>query len=353
MTPALHQNARRIASCLTLAGSALAMAASLVACGGGSDAPPSVAPAATVQLKGIAATGAAIAGASVKAVNAKGASATGTTAADGSFSINIADAAPFVLSVTDAAGKLWVSYAQAAGAVNITPLTTLAMLDANAGKPLADLIGNWGSARPTEAAIVEAAKKVNANLRTQLQAQGLDATKLNVFVDSFAANHTGLDAVLDSLRVTLNCSATACSQTITNPAGAPLITWNANIATNGISLSWTAGVAGGATGGGGGSIDVTLGACAPNPPAGSYSMIVQTSVTGFGGAAIPEVCINGLPGKPASQADFCADASFKQQLPPGVSILSCAYTDPSGIISARITSPVAIDYSVKYTFVKR
>ena len=80
----------------------------------------------TVQITGLAATGAAIANATVTATNAKGEKATAVTSAAGAYTINIADAAPFVLSVTDAAGKAWYSFAQAAGVANITPLTTMA-----------------------------------------------------------------------------------------------------------------------------------------------------------------------------------------------------------------------------------
>ena len=330
-----------------------ASALALVACGGGGDSPAAgpVAPAAvTVQLKGVAATGAAIANATVKAVNAKGVSSTAVTAADGSFTVTISDAAPYVLSVTDGAGKQWVSYAPAAGDVNITPLTTLAMLDANAGKPLADLVNGWGTTRLTDAAVTAAAKKVNANFRSQIQGQGLNPNTLNIFNQTFTANHTGLDAVLDGMRVSLNCSATACTQSITQPNGQSLISWNASISTTGIDISWTAATGGGGTGG---TINVSLGACAANPPAGSYSLVVQTTVSGLGSVPIPEICINGLPAKPSTQSEFCADASVQQQLPPGVSIVSCSYTDPTGVISARITAPFALDYSVRYTFVKR
>lgn len=341
-----HSRSARLLVGLTLALSAML----LVACGGGGDS-PAVAPAAvTVQLKGVAATGAAIAHASVKAVNAKGVAATGVTGADGSFTVTINDAAPYVLSVNDGAGKQWVSYAPTAGTVNITPLTTLALLDANAGKPLADLVNGWGTTQLTQAAVAAAARKVNANFRAQIQGQGLNANTLNIFNQPFTANHTGLDAVLDNIRVSLNCSATACSQSITQPNGQALISWNANISTTGIDISWTAAVGGGGTGG---TVNVSLGACAANPPAGSYSLVVQTTVTGLGSLPIPEICINGLPGKPSSQSEFCADAGYQQQLPAGVSIVSCSYVDPTGTISARITSPITLDYSVRYTFVKR
>lgn len=343
---------------LTAAATAVATALLLTACGGGGDSPSTATPAtgttATAQLSGVAATGAPIAGATVRAVNAAGVSATAVTGSDGRYTLSISEGAPYALTVTDSSGAVWYSYAPAAGTAHITPLTTLALLDANANRPLADLLAGWATARPAEGAVLQGAQRVNANLRSQFAAAGVDATALNVFNASFSANHTGLDAVLDALRVSLSCSSTACSQTITNPAGQTLLTWNASASTTGISLSWTATTAG--TGSGtttGGTVNVSLGACSASAAAGSYSLVVQTSVAGLAGLPIPDICVDGLPDKPTGQADFCGDADLRQQLPVGVEIVSCSYADPVGTITARITSPVTLDYSVKYSFVRR
>lgn len=339
----------------TAAAAAAATALLLTACGGGGSSTTSTTSTATAQLSGVAATGAPIAGATVRAVNAAGASATAVTGADGRYTLSISDGAPYALTVTDSAGKVWYSYAPAAGTAHITPLTTLALLDANGNRPLADLLSAWATTRPADSAVLQGAQRVNANLRSQFAAAGVDATALNVFNASFSANHTGLDAVLDGLRVGINCSATACSQSITNPAGQTLLQWNASASTTGISLSWTATTsgAGGTTTTTGGTVNVSLGACSASAAAGSYSLVVQTSVAGLAGLPIPDVCVDGLPDKPTSQADFCGDAALRQQLPPGVEILSCTYADPVGTITARITSPVALDYTVKYSFVRR
>lgn len=346
----------------------LALAAGLTACGGGSDGGTTAgtatggtsgsttggtAAAAKVQLTGVAATGAAIAGSTVTATNAKGVQGTGITAADGSFTVSIEDAAPYVLSIADASGKVWYSYAAQAGRANITPLTTLALLEANASKPLADLAKAWGSATLTDSQVLAAAAKVNANLKPLMTAQGLDPNTTNVFTSAFSANHTGLDAVLDAMRLNLSCSASACTQTITNPAGSVLVSWNGNIATTGISLSWTASSAGGTTGSGttgSGTVTVGLGSCKA-PKAGTYSLVVQTSVAGLAGVTVPEVCVDGLPGKPASQTDFCGDAQFTAQLPPGVAIQSCSYSGNQGQITAQVSSPIVLTYTVTYTFV--
>ena len=207
---------------------AVAAAIGLAGCGGGDDpaAPAAAAAASTVQLTGTAATGAAIAGATVTATNAAGVTATALTGADGRFSLNISDAAPYVLNVTDGAGKVWYSFAAQAGTANITPLTTLALLDANANRPLADLVRGWGSTRLNADAVLAAAAKVNAHLRTQMTAQGLNPNTYNLFTTAFSANQTGFDAVLDATRISLECSASSCTQRILNPAGGVMVSWN-------------------------------------------------------------------------------------------------------------------------------
>lgn len=342
-------------------GALFATLLSLVACGGGdgdgsggSTAPPptgggSVTPgtpaAARVDVTGVAATGAAIANATVTAVNARGDRATATTGADGRFTVSVIEGGPYLLSVTDASNRTWYSYAAGAGTAHLTPLTTLALLQANGNRPLADLLANWATSRLTDAQVLEAAKVVNANLASVMQSRGVAATSTNVFNASFSANGQGLDAVLDALRVSIACTASACTQTITNPAGQVVVTWNANIATNGYTVSWSGG-------GSSGTVDIGVGSCRA-PQAGTYSLIVQTSVSGLGVGSIPEVCVDGLPGKPASQAEFCGSATVNQQLPPGVQIVSCSFEGNSGTISARITTPVTVDYTVRYTFVQR
>lgn len=323
----------------------------LTACGGGDDAPATGGggtPTPTAQITGLAAVGAPIAGATVTATNARGQTATATTGSDGTYALSIAEGAPYALQVTDGAGNLWASYAQAAGRANITPLTTLALADAWGYKPLADLLAAWQANAPSAESVLAAAAKVNANLQSQLRAKGVDPTALNVFTAEFSANGQGLDAVLDALRVRFSCNAGSCTQTITSPEGNVVVTWNAGISTTGFTVSWS----GGSTGGGG-QIDVNLGACTANPVAGTWSMVVETSVTGLGSVPIPAICVDGLPAKPASEADFCGGSDTIGALPAGVSIVSCSFDGTVGTIAARITSPITLDYSVKYTFVQR
>lgn len=331
----------------------LAGALALSACGGWLDDEPR----AGVDISGVAATGAPIVNGEVKVVNAKGESVTTRTSSTGSYTVTIADAPPYVLSVVDAGGNTWYSYAAAAGTAHITPLTTLALLDANANKPLADLVTSWRNQALTDAQVLQSAQKLNANLSSLMGSAGVDARSVNVFTaPNFAADRSGLDAVLDAMRVQLSCTATACSQSITSPSGSVLVEWNGNIATTGISVSWTAtsgsAAAGSTTTSASGTVTVGLGSCKA-PVAGTWSLVVQTSVTGLAGVPIPEVCVDGLPAAPSSQAEFCASDTTKAQLPPGVEIVSCSFSGDTGTIAAKITTPVVLEYSVKYTFVKR
>lgn len=344
----IRSSSRSFFSALTLASAATALLLGLTGCGGGDDSPAPSATAANVTLSGVAATGAPIANAQVKAVNAKGQSVTTTSAADGSFSISIADSAPYALSVTDGSGKVWYSYAPAGGSVNITPLSTLALAKAFGNQPLSQLVDGWTTTRLDAATVLAAAKTLNANFQALLQAQGVDYSSFNVFSSAFSANHSGFDAVLDAMRLQFSCTGSVCTEQITSPLGNTLITWNSELATAGISLSFTA--QGG--GGGGTTINVNLGACKA-AVAGTWSMLVDTSVAGLGSVGIPQICVDGLPGAPTSQAEFCSSTSYASQLPPGVEIVSCSFAANVGTYDVRISTPIALSYTVKYTFVKR
>lgn len=341
----------------------------VTACGGGGD-PASDSLAAetggstsTVSITGVAAVGAPITGQTVTVTNAKGVSRTAQTNSSGGFTVSIADSAPYVISVTDSAGKTWYSYTPTAGAVNVNPMTTLALLSANDFKPLADLVTNWLNDPLTQAEVLEAAKKVNANLQNVMTANSVAYASTNIFNGAFTANGTGMDAVLDDLGINITCSSTSCTQTIDwyNGSGTSTITWNNSIDTTGITVSWsvstgggTGGSGGGSTGGStGGSIGVNLGSCRTNVQAGTYSMIVRTTVSGIGAGTIPEICVDGLPDRPTSQQEFCSDTDVVNQLPNGVSITGCSFSGNTGTISARITSPITLDYSVSYTFAQR
>jgi hypothetical protein len=235
-------------------------------------------------------------------------------------------------------------------------MTTLALLSANNNQPLANLVTNWANAPLTQSAVLDAAKKLNANLQNVMTANSVPYTSTNIFNGAFTANGTGMDAVLDDLGVSISCNTNSCTQIINwfSGAGTTTITWNNSIDTTGITLSWsTTGGSGGSGGGGSGTIGVNVGSCSSNAQAGTYSMVVQTSVAGIGAGTIPEICVDGLPDRPVDQNDFCSDDIVTDELPNGVSITSCSFSGNTGTIGARITSPVILDYTVSYTFVQR
>ena len=157
---------------------------------------------------------------------------------------------------------------------------------------------------------------------------------------------------------TLPTAAAAANATLTGVAAdgsytsAVIVTWNANVATSGISLSF---IAGGETSNHNVNGNFNFGACKA-AAAGTWSMLIDTSGVGVGvgvGVAIPQICVDGLPEAPASQADFCGGADYASQLPLGTSVVSCTFANNIGSYNVRISSPLALDYVVKYTFVKR
>ncbi|TFW16744.1 hypothetical protein E4L96_15775 [Massilia arenosa] len=98
------------------------LAATLVACGGGSDTPTTN----KITVSGTAATGLAISGATIT-MTCKGGSANGTTGPDGTYSLTVQNtqAGPCVITVLTTGGSLR-SIAQGDGAhANVTPLTEL------------------------------------------------------------------------------------------------------------------------------------------------------------------------------------------------------------------------------------
>ena len=181
-----------------------ALCAALAACGGGGSpaAPAPVTSPTTVH--GIAATGDAIAGRIfIKDV-------TGTEkfvdTTDGSYSLVVDGmTAPFLLKARWQAGgatNTLYSFAPAAGTANITPLSEIALaaaagtlsLDTTYATPDAVSYATIAGHLP---AAVAAMQKSLAPLLARYSVSGVDP-----LTATFAADHTGLDALLDSVTVT-------------------------------------------------------------------------------------------------------------------------------------------------------
>lgn len=322
-------------------------------CGGGDDPPV-----ATAVLAGTAATGAPIAGGKVDVACASGAPVSTTTSSAGTFEVALqGQTLPCKLKVSGgnlAAGVAYHSVALQPGTVNLTPLTDLVVARLHGGAPNA-----WFSA----IAAADFQKLTTDAVNTALSAitSGLGLTTplggKNPMTAAFEAKTTDpLDKVLEALK--------AAGSHTTLLTSAQAANWNslaqAYVAAINAALSGAA--AGGsvttppASGGSTTTPTVSLGACAANPTPGTYSMVVETTVSGLGSVPVPAVCINNIATKPATQDSFCGDASIKQALPAGtLTIESCTYDAAAGkgTIAAKITTPVTIGYTVTYTFVKR
>ncbi len=160
-------------------------------------------------VSGVAATGAPLAG-QVTLRDSSSARKDKTTviAGDGSFSIDVSDMqAPFLLKATgtaDGVSRTLFSFADKPGTANINPLSGVALANA-AGvddpatvfdKPDAATLGEIASGMP----------RAVATLQTKLQPllAAFSANSVNPVTGSYTADHSGLDAVFDNVKVTLS-----------------------------------------------------------------------------------------------------------------------------------------------------
>lgn len=205
---------------LRLAPLGLAAMLTLSGCGGGSSSQEgqpaaSTTPAApvAVAISGTAATGAPFAGATVSVTDARGvAVASGVTVGtDGSYQTTLAEGAtaPFVVAATrtspDGVVDTLVSVLDTAksATVNITPVTTLVASRLSAsGDPL-KLAAEVKAGTATVDTTTVAAKvdEVKTLLKPLLDATGTAA--IDPIKGSFNANGSGVDRLLDSVKITI------------------------------------------------------------------------------------------------------------------------------------------------------
>lgn len=178
-----------------LCGSALGLAG----CGGDSDDAPA---SSTASINGTAATGAALTG-TVTAVGANGVTATVALASNGSFTLgSSALTFPALVKADNGAGVVLYSWAAAPNTTtNITPLTTLALVLTDLSDDLDAVFAGWtGSANQVDLAEMQAAQAIiNANLQSYFASASLDFTNYDFLTETFAADGSGIDAVLDDL----------------------------------------------------------------------------------------------------------------------------------------------------------
>ena len=232
---------------------AAATSIALASCGGGGGG-GAVGPTSSTSLSGVAATGAPITGGGSGTMNgvvtlkdSSSPARTVTTATDGTGHYAFTSAQlqgltpPFMLQIQYKLGGVGYSLASAATAadlsngsatIDITPLTDLVI--ANLGHQLAATIfanGNYSSLL-TPAALAAGVTALDNELQPILAQQGVSAS-VDLLHQAFTANGTGLDAVLDSLHVTIDPSTgseiltntttgQSVSGTLSNPPSSPL-----------------------------------------------------------------------------------------------------------------------------------
>lgn len=183
----------------------------LAGCGGSEEATPT--PSAT--LSGTAAGGAAIIG-NVIVTDSLGAQKSTPIAADGRYTVDVSGmTGPFVLKAAGTVGNTGVTYYSAAtqadlgGTVNVTPFTN--MIVSNIAAQMAETyfsnpanIAKIGTLI-TPTALTNAQIALKEKLQPVLTSLGVNSS-IDLLRSSFAADHTGLDAVMDLVKVETDTS---------------------------------------------------------------------------------------------------------------------------------------------------
>lgn len=177
-------------------------------------------PALNTTVSGVAATGAPIVGnAFLKDSSTPAVVKVVAIHPDGTFAFDVKDLkAPFILraeGLSAGAPHILHSFAAGTGTANITPLSEVAMANAAGGADPASLYANPAPAMlQTVAANLPAAIAVlQAKLKPLMDQYG---ASINPVYDSFAANHTGLDAMLDAVKITLAAGNVVMTNKISN-----------------------------------------------------------------------------------------------------------------------------------------
>ena len=195
---------------------ALATALLLASCGGTGDSST----ASGVQLSGVAATGAALASATVD-VKCQFGLGSATTGADGSFNVTVPAPAqaPCLLKVTKGGTTIY-GLANAAGRVNVTPITDLLVAQAAGGDPGAAFTG-FDPAKA--AAIRERLDAARTYVQTQVAALSGNVITGDPLTKPFVIGDAD-DKILDNLAATLATAGKTLADLRTAAAGTDLRT---------------------------------------------------------------------------------------------------------------------------------
>ncbi|HSC79186.1 MAG TPA: hypothetical protein VLC08_02435, partial [Chitinolyticbacter sp.] len=129
--------------------------------------------------------------------------------ADGGYSVDVTGlTAPFVFRAQGVVGgRLYVVHSAATaadvgGTINVTPLTDLIIANI-AGDLASNFFDNPNFASLTATELAEQSSALKARLQDVLTGLGIEST-IDLLRTSFATDHSGLDAALDVLRVTVD-----------------------------------------------------------------------------------------------------------------------------------------------------
>lgn len=201
--------------------SSLVLSALLLAgCGGGGGSGTASSPSST--LSGTAAGGAAVVG-NVIVTDSAGATVSAPIEANGHYTVDVSGmTSPFVLKAVGTVGNASVTYYSAAttadvnGTVNVTPFTNLIL--SNIAGQLAE---NYFSTTNPDFSVIRANALADAQsalatkLAPVLQAMGL-TDSIDLLRTSFAADHSGIDAVLDVIKVETSGNTATLKNALTN-----------------------------------------------------------------------------------------------------------------------------------------
>ncbi len=215
----------------------------LVGCGGGGGGgTPTVS-----ILSGVAAGGTAVVG-NVIVTDSKGATKSSVIGTIGQYTVDVSGmTGPFLIKASGKVGNTDVTYYSAAttadvgGTVNVTPFTNLivsniaAQLAVNYFSDPATVAQRIG-ATITTANLAAAETAMQAKLQPVLSAMNL-GTNVDLLHTAFTADHTGLDAFLDLVKVTTDTSTNIA--TLTNAATTAVIGTSTPPATQGAALDNT------------------------------------------------------------------------------------------------------------------
>ena len=212
----------------------------LAGCGGGGGGTTTPTVVTSTMLSGTVAGGAAVIG-NVIVTDSKGATKSAPIEANGRYTIDVSGmTGPFMLKAAGTVGNTSVTYYSAAtqadvgGTVNVTPFTDLIV--SNIAAQMAETyfadpanVAKIGTLI-TPAALIDAQLALKAKLQPVLTAMGI-SDSIDLLRTSFAADHSGMDAVLDLVKVETNTATNLV--TLTNAlTSITIATDNVTIATD-------------------------------------------------------------------------------------------------------------------------